>query len=235
MDLQYVRDYVRDYLDLTSEDLSDRLIDRWAAEGTRVVGRSARRFPHYRDTVFLDLVEGQTEYEVALKDVLAADCVDVGPLAYMDDAEAEALFWRQGTPLTGKPQVFSRWGVVFRVWPQPDADYRLVIRGYRVPTDLLTDDDGATAVPDVPTDFHECVLEWVMHKAYLHEDDPELAAVHKTTFDELLSRLMADEVGDQSAGPVIFGGGPRRRRLRADPVFGELLGPGLGSNWGQGG
>ena len=223
MDLPSIRIYVRTYLDLEEEDMVDLLIDRWVREGVVRVVRATNRWPFYESTDTHQITtESYILPSIALEQISTVEAdKQVGPLDYIDISQAEVHFFHSGTVLVGRPQRYSKWEGGIRIWPAPDDDYQLTIRGYRPIVHGLT--------IDLPEDYHEAVLEWVMHKALLHQDEVELAQIHRATFDDLLKTLIAEEKTGEGDFPLIFNGGPSPSRGRFQ--MWEPRGPGLGG-WG---
>lgn len=238
MDLQTITDHVRTYFDIDASDLPSSLITNWANQGEMRVYRAHNRWPHYETIVTLDTVADQSDYATSeLTALTAIYSVDVdppvGPISPIDQATARERYFIGTTARQGRPEAWSRWGGQFTVWPVPDAVYGLTVTGYRGASVMAAAGDE----PDMPDDFHQVVLEWVMHKACLHQEDPQMAGIYQQSFDSLLGELKADALKDDMAGPMIFGGGRWQNRLGVSRLGlssglpGELRGPGLGG-WG---
>jgi hypothetical protein len=231
VNVQYMRDYAREMLDLEEDDVSDRLIDRWINQGVMRVQRFVQKWPFYEDALVLPVEGGQADYGTSFKELRSIFVEGVGALDYIDQTTAARYYHRPSGVRTGEPKHFSLWGTGnVRLWPIPDKGYVARIEGYRRPLPIIAPDADAEAgaEPDLPADFHEVVLEWVMHRAYLHQDDPELGDYHKAAFEELLRQLAADEMALDPVEPIVLNGGPRQR---SQPPWGEPVGPGLGG-WG---
>jgi hypothetical protein len=232
MDVQYIRDYCRELLDLEEEDVPDRLIDRWIHQGTLQVQRFVQKWPFYETTNEFPIVAAQVDYQTNFKEIHSIYVDGVGPLDYADEARVANYYHRPDGVRTGKPKHFSLWGTGnITVWPIPDAGYVGKIRGYRKPSGIVTGPEGAAEAgtePDVPEDFHECVLEWAIYSTYLHQDDIEIGEYHKRAFDALIRQFTADEVSLDPVGPIVLNGGNRQRHR---PPWGDPVGPGIGG-WG---
>lgn len=208
MNLGELRQYVWDYFDLESSDLSTSLLDTWANQGQRQVLKTRPRWAHLEVRDTFTTASGTAEYALAatsLRSISAADCPDTGPLAVVDEAEAKARYWYgPDATYTNRPQAVSRWtqGKV-TVWPTPDGTYDIQLMGYRAPRAM----SGAADAPDLPDDLGDAVLDWMMHRAYMHQEDPQLAAVHKQLFEQTVERFGADEDHDDDARPLVLGGG----------------------------
>lgn len=227
MDLQSYRDFVRAQLDLEVEDLGDILIDRWVSQAVTKIANHVQTWPFYETSTTIEVDPEVSDYTTDLKEVRSVYVPTVGVLDAIDENTAENHYYRSSGVRVGKPVHFSLWGVGnIRLWPIPDANYTATVRGYRRPTTRLVE-SGAT--PDLPEDFHEVVLQWVLHMAYMHEDDPELAAVYKLAYDEMLAALTATEMALDPTHPIVLNGGARG--ARGSNPFGPPQGPGLGG-WG---
>lgn len=223
MDLAAFRAYPRDYLDLDQADISNALMDQWVATGQRRVLKARARWPHLETSEVITTVAGQTAYEITTKRIEAVDDTVVGPLSIVDHTDATSLYWQGGTPRVGRPEAVSRYGGQLHLWPTPDGVYTITVYGQRA----AVTPTAAGDVPDVPEDLHDVILEWVMQEAYLQQDDPEMASVRKSLFDEKLAEYIDDETQGEDQTPIVFGGGPFDTRVRRAHSF-DVRGPGLG-------
>lgn len=225
MNSSEIRAYVREYLDLTAEDLSNLLLDRWIGEGQRQVLAARPRWKHLEAIEQIVTVDGTHSYELPeIRTVQAVDCAETGSLALIDHAEATARFRQaDGTVRSGRPMAVSSWGGRLYVWPKPDDDYTLDVQGQR-PAVAPT----SSSEPDVPEELHDAVLEWVMHKAYLQQDDPEMATVHRNLFQETVVRFADREDDDLDGTPLVFGGGPLAQRRGTHAYDDRLYMPEIG-------
>ena len=207
MNLGAIRSFIRVHFELDEEDMPDVLIDTWVEEASARILRMRRDWPHLETVTTIVLEPGVATYPLPsnLKSIAHIEHPTTGRLEWLHEGVAEDKFFRQGTPQSGNPTAYSRWQQEIQVWPVPNAAANLTVRGYRNTISAIT--AGAGAEPDLPADFHLAVLEWAMAKAYLHQDDPELAAVHRETFDDLVNVLVPDEVQPEPDQPLIFGGG----------------------------
>lgn len=207
--------YLREYMDLTSSDVSQTLVTRWAQEAQRMIRKARPRWVDLETRLTVTTTAAVDEYPIAaLQVVNAVDCTDTGPMAVMDEAQAVARYWDgDGTPSTGRPEAITRYGLgTIKVWPVPDGVYTLRLLGQRPVVS-----PGATADFDLPDDLEDVAVEWVMHRSYLHQDDPDLAEIHRALFAANLDRWVAEEGRDTDASPLIFGGGDYQSRRRHRP------------------
>jgi len=210
---QDVRAYVRSYLDLEVDDLSDALIDTWSFEGFRRIIRARQAWPAYEATTSFT-TDGATDYAIPHREVRAVFDNEYGPLMMEDFSTAQRRYraWTGG----GRPRGYSVWANRLHLWPAAVAGRTYIVSGYRTPIDPRTGGAGATF--DLPhEDAADILVSWVMHKAYLQQDEPELAQLHKAEFDEGLAILSKDETDAPTGVPVVLNG------ARRTPGLGDRL------------
>lgn len=214
MTVQNVRAYVREYLDLEVEDLPDSLIDPWIAEAFRRIIRARQEWPAY-ETVATLVTDGGFEYDLGLREVRSVFDQNYGPLNSTDFALAQARYRHHAS---GRPRTFSTWAGKVRLWPAPSAGLTFHVSGYREPADPLA--SGVGTAFDLPhPDAYDLVVSYVMHKAYLREDEPELATIHKAQFDEGLAIIAKDETDAPTGVPVVLNGAGRQGVLPGRLAF----------------
>lgn len=209
-DVGTIRQYVREFLDLEAEDLSDVLIDTWIVEGYRKLVRATRRVPFFEASWDLDVVAGESTYNTP-EDLQEIDAIEGpwGNLVMMDEAQARHDYnLYRAVPQSGQPEVFTRRGGQVRIWPTPDADYTLRVLGWRKPADWFV--QGAGSVPDMPEEWEDALLAWVMHRAYAHQDDPELSSMEAARFQAAAEEAINFDKQGDLAQPLVMGGGRRR-------------------------
>jgi hypothetical protein len=210
--------HVREYLDLEVEDASNALFTRWCQEAQRVILNSRPRWAHLESSTSLTTTADLQSYTVTdLKSISAADCDEVGPLAIVDEDDARARFYRpNGGSYTSTPWAISRWGVnTIKVWPIPDDEYTITFQGYR---SAVTPEFTGTF--DLADDVVDAVYDWVFAKAYMQQDDPEMAEEHRKLFRAILADASAreDDGADES---IVWGGGfgHGRRKITANEPY----------------
>lgn len=207
MTLDEIRTFVRTFFEFDEEDLPNLLIDTWAGEAQNRILRARRDWPHLEVQTSLVTETGLGSYPLPtdLRTIIHVEHPTNGRLRSLYHPIAEQVYFQSGGVQSGTPDTYSRWGTLIFLWPQPIANETLQVYGYRAPLDFVA--AGGSSAPDLPVDFHQAVLEWVMAKSYLFEDDPEMAAIHRQTFDDLLAVYVSDEVQPDPVAPLIFGGG----------------------------
>lgn len=197
-----MRDYVRMHEDLEEEDLDNTLLDAWALDGYTRIHRLVATYPFYKGTETLDTVAGTNAYDHTRKRIEAI-YGDDGVLTKIGQNEAMRKYWSQGVR-TGKPVTWSTEGGQVYLWPQADDVYSFTLTGSRVPTPWPT--EQAAEEPDLPSDFHQLVRSWMLHRALLQQDDGERAAAELSHFQSLLGELVTDEIRADIAEPLLIGG-----------------------------
>jgi hypothetical protein len=206
-DIGEIRLYVRQFLDLETEDLPDVLIDTWIKEGYRKVVRATRRWPHFEDVWTATTEAGVAELTLpaAIEEIASIE----GPwgiLQHVGESAARDDYNRwSAAPTSGDPLAWSKHGGTVRLYPTPSSAIDLRILGYRPPSDWMA--GGAGNVPDFPEDCEDALLTWVMHRAYTHQDDPELAAQEAQRFGAAVEEMVSHYVQGDLALPLTFGGG----------------------------
>ena len=205
-----IRSYVREYLDLEEEDMGNTLIDAWIREGYRKVIRAARRWPFFESTWTVVTVAGTAEVSLSgTVDEINAIEGPYGQLRKMDEASARDDFNPYSLrPQSGQPIAWTKHASTVRIYPTPDTTYSLRVLGWRAPLDWMA--DGAGATPDFPEECEDTLLAWVMHRAYTHQDDPELAAAEAQRFAASLNEMVSHHTQDDLGAPGVLGGGRRR-------------------------
>ena len=211
--LEQMRQYARDYFELDEEDLPSSLLDRWADEGFTRVYRHLKRWPHYQDDATITTAASTAAYSVAALDQIHSIYGPDGLLDWKEETEARRWYDTQGTEAAETvPTSWSVWGGEVHLWPTPDSEYTLEARGWRVPSAFSA--AGAGASPDLPEDFHQLVLSWLMHRVYQHQDDLEGAQLERAEFDSMLDILTKHETQAPTAAPLQLG----RNRRRANTL-----------------
>lgn len=73
-----------------------------------------------------------------------------------------------------------------RVFPTPVANISVSLRYYKKPTELSVNDD----VPDVPSEFAECLIMGASYRVLQVKDNYDQAAILQNKYDEILQKLV---------------------------------------------
>lgn len=177
MNLQQLRDYIRAQLDIEEEELPNEMADAYLSEAYIRTMSMENRWPFFEHswTVGKPAVEGA----VTLPD----DCDPAGifsvrcnglRLVQVSNEQAED----SGSQLSGttKPGWYSLWGRFLYLWPNPNSDTTLDIRGYRLPTDWIS--QGAGAEVDADVRLHRLLAHYAIALAYAQQEDEILEDVY---------------------------------------------------------
>jgi len=211
--LDQLRIYVRQHLDLDESEVPNDLLDVWARDATIKIARTRKRWPFFETSWTLTTVNDQQDYSlsafVPYVDEITSIVRNDARLRYLGRDEAEAAYLPYQTN-NGSPEFFNFWGDNLRLYPTPAGGDVLYLRGYRKVEDWVA--DGSGAEPDFPDDFHDAVRLYLLGMAYLQQEDPEMAGQFINAFNaemELLKKQYGDTPGPY---PLVLGGGPRVRQ-----------------------
>lgn len=224
--------YVRSYLDTDEEDLPDLFLDVWAQQGYNEMVAIDKRWPSMeKDSTFTTEVDTQS-YALGSTGDSIEDCrtqdvenvmLDDYPLTYGDHLRLRAQY-PVSSNSTGQPMYYSLWAGSMWLWPTPSSALTVTVSYYRRPTAWLA--LGAGAEPDLPTEFHLPLQEYVLAHAYLRDEDAELADAHMRNYGRMFETLRKAELAAHPQRPLILNGDRRRRssvgRLRY-PFDGEMI------------
>lgn len=102
----------------------------------------------------------------------------------------------------GRPTVYSVAGNQITLWPPPDAPYSLSLRYWRLPIDMVADTDE----PQIPAQYHGVLVAYALNKAYLRENDLQMAQVWKTEWEAEVAKMRGEVQADVFSGPKQVGG-----------------------------
>lgn len=214
--LDQLRLYVRQHLDLDSTELPNSLIDVWARDASIKINRSRKRWPFLEASWTLVTTPGVADYSLSdptlfdpLPDEITSIVRNDRRLVYMgrDEAEAAYLPYQEHS---GFVTFFNVWNDTLRLYPSPESEDTLYLRGYRKIEDWVA--KGAGATPDFPDEFHDAIRLYLLAMAYLQQEDIEVAAQFTNAFNAEMD-LLKKQFGDSPGSfPLVLGGGPRVRR-----------------------
>lgn len=209
MNLQQIRDYVRSHLDIEVEDLPDVLLDTMIREGSKRIERAEERWPFYETNYTLTTVASQRDYPFATIDANLQAIHGIRgeqwELRYIGVDTADKR-WSRNLQQTSEPSHFGIWADTLRLYPDPDAAYDLIVRGYRKPEDWVS--LGAGSSPDMPDELHNTVAMWALSRAYYQQEDLELGAVYERMFGDELNEFRRRIAGTPFAQPLIANSAP---------------------------
>jgi hypothetical protein len=195
-----MRDYVREFLDLDEEDLTDNVFDQFIEEGTTKILRRERQWPWLEVATEFTTVADQQAY------VLADTLPTVDQILTVSDYRWVAHHEGPKYGTVSAPLAYSTFGGSLFLWPTPTTAESIPVTGYRKVTGWTA--GGPSATSPLPEQFDTLLLKWGLSMAYAQQDDPELSMMHKAEFDEQLERLWRDYMVAPSHRPLIVGSAP---------------------------
>lgn len=241
--VQGVRDFVRAFITIDTDDISDTQIDTytqmayddlmggdphtpWFEIGgqspngysiTTVAGQQTYALP-----TVLDPVQGQP-CTVDPKKIVAIQ----GPhweLRYAAQTEMEAAFVPSFIS-TQEPMRWSFWGEIgFTLWPTPNDAYVLNIRAYRDPLDFIS--LGAAATIDAPIKYHTAIQQKAVAIGWSQQQDLQQSSYWNNEYEGSKERLAREFRRGRVTGGIRVNRGqrpsgllPPRLHFSFEPVF----------------
>lgn len=220
MTLQNIRDFVREHLDVDTNDLSNDLLDRFIREGSQRIERDDIHWPFYQKMADFTVAEGATK--IAKTDI-ASDLEKIVALRRADNGQhlnyvgTSAELWKLSpTSSSSYPQYYSLWGDNVLLWPKPSSSAELEALYYRAPKDWVS--DGSGAEPDLPDQLHNTVAVWALACAYAHQEDSHFAGLYFQKFEDELFTFKRSVTEMPHPQPIVLnGGGVKRRSYALNP------------------
>lgn len=179
---------------------SDDTLLRFASEAQRQACIRAHLLRDSTTTAICELDVAADATDVGLSplvlDVLKARLDGIAqPLGITsaDQMDADDDQWEARSPAQPTHLVLERngAGLAGRLWPTPIADVTLRLRVIRLP--LLAAFTDGDETPEIPTQLHEQLVDWMLHLAYLKKDaetfDPDAAATAAARFTASFGEL----------------------------------------------
>lgn len=222
-----IRKFVRDSLDVETDDIPDSILNVWMNDAvTRIISYfdESPTFlqVEYSFVTSVEVQKYSLDSTVGLTDPEPLQAIDEvrGPTWSLTPRQHRQV--RESYPRTagsGNPLEFSIWGRDLYLWPKPSVEETFHVLGVRkIDTDWAT---AGTGVPDLPEEFHILIAHWALARAYAQQDDPEMANFYREEFAGTLTSIATRFVANTTALPMIMNGGSLRRH---DPRTG-VLGP----------
>jgi hypothetical protein len=183
VDVQAIRSYVRNHLEVDDEELPDSLLNVYLQDAFERTVALDNRWPRNEAVWSLSKVAGTMNVTMP-PDMLGSSIVSVlthggnRRLAYHSHENMEQSFTDNYLVTTGDPASFSIWGREICLWPNPglDVTYDLQVRGYRQPVWS----DAAGTIPDIDPRLHPALAYYAMALAYAAQEDEILEGVYMT-------------------------------------------------------
>lgn len=206
MNLQELRDAVRNQLDLDEDDVPNSTLDLWIRDGYQESINTAQHWPFFQATWDVE-VDGDSDGFVRpanLSSVSALLDVETGERLWQIGHEAaeDAMLGRGGG---GRPMMFSVWGDFVWLWPRPLEPRNYRLRGYRAPVDWVS--NGAGAEVDADVRLHSLIAHYACARAYAQLEDDVLEQIYRqqwlASLDNARRAIIRPDVGT----PIILNGG----------------------------
>jgi hypothetical protein len=206
---------VREVLDLDEVDLPLSLIHTYMRDGFDRIITLERRWPFYETTHTLNTVGNQREYPISsigsgnLSEVISVlDTSTSGNRLTLTSTDYAEAVWNGSFDTPSRPLYFTEWGNIISLYPKPDREYPLRIRGYRKPTyDWVNDTE---LEPDCDYRFHTSIAYYAISQSYKRQEDPDMSAVYERSFNEAVALARKEVMRPASHRNMVLSKGSAR-------------------------
>lgn len=207
--VQNLRDLVRTQMDLDEEDLPNELLDGYIREGYDETVAVEGRWPFFESSWSVPL-ETATSTSIARPDDLqvAVSVVDSSTGVRLTQIAHDVAEDNQfATRAAGEPCLWSTWAGRIYLWPIPDGDRTVLIRGFRKPSDWVG--QGAGGVVDADERLHRVIVHYAVSRAYAQQEDDVLEAEYRDTWARALASARTAIMRPDKSSPLILNGNRR--------------------------
>ena len=206
---------VREVLDLDEVDLPLSLIRTYMRDGFDRIITLERRWPFYETTHTLNTVANQREYPIGsigsgnLAEVISVlDTSTSGNRLTLTSTDYAEAVWNGSFDTPSRPLYFTEWGNVISLYPKPDREYPLRIRGYRKSTyDWVNDPD---LEPDCDYRFHTAIAYYAISQAYKRQEDTDMSTVYERSFSDAVGLARKEVMRPASHRNMVMSKGSAR-------------------------
>jgi len=184
--LSSIRDFVRNAMEASVNDVPNALIDLWAQDALYMLTGRTDRWPFYAATWSLPTVIGTRDYSLTSMNVDIIESIHV--TSGLDGRELWRITFEDGlgyysgvNDINAPVEYWAVRGETLSLFPRPAAVYTLTLVGFRNPTNFV--DQGAGAAPDMPERFHTAVAYYCLAQAYGKQEDTQMAAYWMSQFE----------------------------------------------------
>jgi hypothetical protein len=210
---------VRSIIDLDETDLPISLIRTYLRDGFDRIITLERTWPFLEVSSTFNTVAGQREYATsgitagsytggtyAFREItsMVDNSISGNRLRLIALEDAERI-WSGSLDTSARPMYFVEWGDIQRLYPKPDAVYSIAVRGFRKPIYNWVSD--GTVEIDCDDRLHTAIAYYALSRAYQRQEDAEMAAVYKQSFDEGVMLARKEIMRITSHRPAILSGG----------------------------
>ena len=226
MNLQELRDYIRMQLDMDSEELPNGMLDSYLSEAYLRMISMENHWPFFESRWTVDKLGGG---EI----LLPPDCDPSGLYSVIDgdngmrlvqvaNEQAEDNFNQIAT--TTMPVYYTIWAGVLRLWPDPDTDRVIHLRGYRYPINWMA--GGAGAEVDADVRLHIILAHYAIALSYAQQEDEILEDLYMKRFAAGFAAARQAICNPRHNRPLIYAGGLPLGGVGHQPVvWGPPVGP----------
>jgi len=206
---------VRDITDLDSVDLPLSLIQQYMKDGFQRIINLERRWPFLQETYTMNTVNGQREYPISgigsgdLREVVSmVDNSTSGNRLTLTSVDYAEAMWNGSLDIPSRPLNYTLWGDTISLYPKPDTVYPITVRGYRKPSYTWVTNNSLEI--DCDDRFHLAIAYYAISQSYKRQEDNEMSAMYKQSFDEAVSLARREIMRPDSHRPMVLSKGATR-------------------------
>lgn len=209
--LAQLREYVRRQTETTDSELPNETIDAFLREGFNRTINRVNRWPFYESRWVLTVPADAASLP------LPAD-VNTGAITSLHNLNARLqMITQEAAQDLYLPAVvpnlawyeFSIWGRELFLWPKtvPTVDTELVLLGYRLPRDWVSQGDAAEV--DADARLHWPLAHYAIALAYAQQEDEVLETTYMTRWQNDVDVAISSIMEPAHDTPLTMGGGKR--------------------------
>jgi hypothetical protein len=206
---------VRDITDLDSVDLPLSLIQQYMKDGFQRIINLERRWPFLQETYTMNTVINQREYPISgigsgdLREVVSmVDNSTSGNRLTLTSTDYAEAMWNGSIDIPSRPLNYTLWGDTISLYPKPDTVYPITVRGYRKPSYTWVTNN--TLEIDCDDRFHLAIAYYAISQSYKRQEDNEMSAMYKQSFDEAVALARREIMRPDSHRPMVMSKGSTR-------------------------
>jgi|SRR5262252_4381207 len=210
MDVQTLKAFIREHLEMDDEELPDTLLNLYLQEAFDRTMAADNRWPRYEKTWTVSKVPGSDSIslpaDLNIPSILSViNAADGYRIVAINHENAEDLFAPTSMIGTGAPIYFSLWDNKLWLWPNLDptlsADFQL--RAYRQP--VWT--NAASDIPDLDQRLHMTLSWFAISLVYAQQEDDVLEGQYLARWDRDLRQQMKMIFEPVHHRPLVLHGG----------------------------
>lgn len=214
MDVNGLKSYVREQLDVDAEELPDSLLNIYLQEAFDRTMAFDNLWPRnessWQISTSPDTYTASLPPDLNLPSLTSAYITGASshPLLIIDQKTGEDWFGYTNDGAQVDPTYCSVWQGQLHLWPTPALDQTIdiAIRGYRQPVWS----NGASDIPDLDPRIHVTLAYFAIALAYAQQEDEVLEGVYMARWDRDLRQQLRAILDPIHSRPLVLGGmGPR--------------------------